>query len=185
MVWRISVYLLMFFFVKYRNMIPLMFWFNLSTSWAFCPLCVANSLMLLFVRSVFPLDVEKICSFIRLYDFWRSYSLVKYLLKYNFNCYTMFGFEQFYPCIIGWNIKYHRNKLETIVMPWKFTHIHQINLPFLINLPYHYWPHFELRRISWCIYKLRFQPLFYISYWYISVMFFCFLEQLGFFSISS
>ena len=43
----------MFFFVKYRNMIPSMVRFNLSTICAFRSLCVANSLMLLFARYVF------------------------------------------------------------------------------------------------------------------------------------
>ena len=36
MSWRISIYLLGFFFKKYRNMIPLMVWFNVSAICAYC-----------------------------------------------------------------------------------------------------------------------------------------------------
>ena len=50
MSWRISIYFLALFFVKYRNMIPLMIRFNLSTICLFHSLSVANSLMLLSAK---------------------------------------------------------------------------------------------------------------------------------------
>ena len=53
MSWRISIYLLVLFFVKYRSMIPLMVRFHLSTICAFCSLCVVNSFMLHSGRYVF------------------------------------------------------------------------------------------------------------------------------------
>ena len=43
--WRISIYFLVFFFVKYRSMIPFMVRFNHFTICAFRSLCVANSFM--------------------------------------------------------------------------------------------------------------------------------------------
>ena len=53
MSWSISIYLLVFFFAKYRNKIPLMVRFNFSTIFTFCSFCVADSLMLLSARYVF------------------------------------------------------------------------------------------------------------------------------------
>ena len=77
---RISIYLLGFFSVNYRNMIPVMVWCNLSTIWDFRSLCLENSFMLLFARYDFTKTLKKFCSFIWLYEFWKPYCLSQNML---------------------------------------------------------------------------------------------------------